>query len=192
MATATDAARVLQKIGAQQAETIARAPTGIEPGYDPNTGIAWTEDGRGRYRSTGGVGVWVVSTVPQTVANTTLVNADFDLQLYDTSAFWDAGTPDRITFPVDGAYAASYRVEFDDGTTGFRSTYFIMNAAPYAQLTLPPSPGVNGSTHSSSDIIQAEAGDELILKVEHSEGTSLDLIEVQMKAYRIGPRIPLL
>lgn len=194
MATATDAARVIHGLGKSAAESIARAPTGIEPGFDLSTGITWGEDGRARYRRAGaGVGVWVTSTSTQSISNTTLTNAEFDdPPLYDTSGFWDAGDPDRITFPMDGAYAVSYRVEWDAGTTGFRSTYLLHVAVPYAQLTLPPAPGVNGSTHASADIVQAEAGDILILKVEHSEGSALDLIEVMMKAYRIGPRIPLL
>lgn len=201
MATATDAARKIHELGKGAASSIASTPTGIEPGYDPNTGITWKEDGRARHRSSSGVGV-MARVESFTVAHNSPDTVDFTVSggsdLYDSSAFWDAGTPDEFTFPSDGAYVVTYNVVWDIGTTGYRETYILFSTDPgagsgsifpqYAQLKLPVISGQE-MPMGRTTIVQAFAGDHIIFKGRQTNGGDLDIIEGTLTIHRIGPKI---
>lgn len=111
MATATDAARVLVQKHKEDALTIARSPSGIEPGYDPTTGITWDESGRARYRKGGGVVVvgqgCSLNSGDQNVATGTPTILEFDdigEVFYADDGYFDLGAGTLISVANPGRY----------------------------------------------------------------------------------------
>lgn len=123
MTTAKDIVDSLSGLHSAKATTIARAQTGVEPGYDGHTGYALTEDGRIRGRGAR-MGVLVYADSVQTVTHDTDTNIDFDLSnaaAYDHGGFYSAGSPSRLTVPASGYYRAWGHAVWNASSTGYRS-----------------------------------------------------------------------
>ncbi len=96
MATADDAVRAMRGMHTKDATKIAYEQTGIEPGFDPATGITWREDGRARYRTapTAGGTLGLLAS-GSTSSQITYANGDDTLiafdEDYDPSSLYVAG-----------------------------------------------------------------------------------------------------
>lgn len=108
--TAHDIVTGIRGLGAHSARKIAYERTGVEPGYDPFTGYAFTEDGRVRSRgarTSSGNGAALIKGSTQTIlngANADVAYGSGDVQWNDSGAFWVSGTPTRILIPSAGTY----------------------------------------------------------------------------------------
>lgn len=104
MATSTDAARVIHGLTKKAAEQITRAPTGIEPGFDPETGIAWTEDGRARYRGNGNRALAICKFSGGVNITHSTVILNFDSVLHDPNGQVTTGASWIFTATYAGWY----------------------------------------------------------------------------------------
>lgn len=105
MAKPEDVVRALDTMHAETATKIARAPTGVTPGYHAVLGGTVTEDGRLRYVG-GGTGLLAQyeldTDTTRTAGNTARIN--FDVQLYDPNSLVTTGASWHFTPPAAGIY----------------------------------------------------------------------------------------
>lgn len=118
--TAHDIVRGLGGLHAAVAKAIAREPTGITPGFDPTTGIAWNEDGTARYRS-GAAGTRLVGLLTRGASSAVNIAQGGTTRLQFGTGYGAAttGATSYITVPV----AAYYRIDVSIGMRGVSGTY---------------------------------------------------------------------
>jgi len=122
MATATDVVRALHNLTLRKAASIATAPTGLEPGYDTARGIAWTEDGRARYRDptwTAGGGSTPLYGNGSTSSGTSYNASSYTLLTYSPSGF----TSGVYTAPSTGKYL--YTLYFRAGSAAWTAGDYL-------------------------------------------------------------------
>jgi hypothetical protein len=115
MATSFEAALAVASITKTTAERMDADPTGIKPGYDPATGIAWRENGTARYRrdvSPLGFLLQYDDTSGISIASNTETRLNFNHQLEDQYGLVTPGASWKFEPPQGGWYAATFDIKW--------------------------------------------------------------------------------
>ena len=102
---------------------------------------------------------------PQTIPSGSITALTFAAAgvRYDTAGLWDSVHPTRLTAPVDGLYAVSFKAQLDYATGGtYRFASFSVNGSEYARFAAPAfglSGTLNGLGYQGYDEIELNAGD---------------------------------
>lgn len=119
--TAHDIVAGLSGLHAKEATKIARAPTGVTPGYNRKLGAAVTEDGRLRYVAESGlIGALAFGAGTVSTTSGTATAIDLDTPQFDTGGFWVGATSERLIAPSDGYYMGIASASFATNATGDR------------------------------------------------------------------------
>lgn len=117
----------------------------------------------------------VTRTAAQAITSATPTNVSWDTQVEDTEEFWVAGTPTRLTIPMDGRYGGYAFIEWASNATGIREVNIYLNGATIlAGLTIAP---VSGRSVRMSVPFEKElvSGDYLEVNVEQTSGGNLNV-----------------
>ncbi len=184
MANASDVVRALRAMHQGDATSIARAPTGIEPGFDATTGITWTEDGRARYRTTpSGAGAKLLSmhykNSSQSISTSGTPVVNFDQEQYDPDGLVTTGASWAFTVPADGWHLIAPKIRFEEIASGWSagdtaSLMLKINGSPFEYLDILDDPQNNTLNNilEASVPFDLNAGDTIAIGMQLSTSGS--------------------
>ena len=113
----------------------------------------------------------------QAISNATDTTVNWTDEDYDTDAFWDAGTPGRITIPEDGTYHFDISIEWEANNTGQRQAWIELNggATVYGKDTVISNSSALESFNWISLDLDLVAGDYLQVRVRQNSTASLNV-----------------
>lgn len=131
------------------------------------TGLKWVQGGIFK-------GARVRRTTNQAVATATFTPISFDTTFYNVGGIWSAGSPTRLTAPVDGYYEVKGQVRWANNTTNTRGLWFQKNGTGN-RIQGVYAPAMNSLEQSTSTVIQLTAGDYIEVLAYQDSGGSLNI-----------------
>lgn len=194
MATAQDAARIIHGLSKAAASSIAHAPTGIEPGFDPATGITWGEDGRARYRGAASPSIAIAAcelTASILCTSGSAKRLDYDTVLYDPQSTITTGASWKFTVPSAGVYLFHISGIMDTATWASTKEILIRYATAVTISTLimhiiyPIGTSIT-PTWNTFHIADLPAGEEVYFTLRHTFGSDRSIESGFLAILKVG------
>lgn len=102
----------------------------------------------------------------------------FDTLVYGTGGMWDAGDPERITFPRDGLYDIGFHLRFAPNATGARFGRIFYNGSTSNGVALPIEHNVTAAyatTVYAHTQWEFDEGDYIQLNAGQNSGGALNI-----------------
>lgn len=118
--------------------------------------------------------------VAQSVADSTVTTIAFDAELFDPNNIHSAGT---FTIPTTGKWLLTATVHFDANSTGYRQCWWELGATRLAQDGIGNLSNIVQGVVKVTTIEQLTASDALVLRVFHTAGVSLNVLEGRHRTF---------
>lgn len=127
--------------------------------------------------------------VKKTSGTTITTGLDTDVSFvtedWDDAAFWDGGTPTRLTAPTTGVYLIIMATDWDSQTTGNR--YLHIRHSADGNIRSVTQGGSPGDAHQCASIVyKMTAGQYVELRVFHNQGGNATLDAFSAEIVRLA------
>ncbi len=172
--------RLLLDLTAFKNDVVASVPAfngaaagGVLNGTYPNPDVA---DGAILPEHLSGLPNVLVKAGAESIPNVAGTDIAFTSQYYDSSDFFDSGSPENVTIPRSGSYLVTGSVAWVGNAVGVRNVFVTLNnASTFISSNIVP--GTNGFLRQvASGVLRLSAGDVLRLRVLQSSGADLSTV----------------